>query len=192
MPRTRLEIMAQIAIDLLGKSPGARVKVRAPDGAFIEVGGKELRGTILQEFLTGLDPELERKRQGAWQTLEGSTADRHAQAAHSMREVLQQLLDRLAPREQVERAPWYSKLKQGQGVTRSMRVRWAIAGDSTNISQSLLRLIDSLAEAVDATYARLSAEGHERKAGKDRSTRACLSACDSLIELIGASREDAV
>ena len=192
MSPTKLETMARVVMHLLEGRPGTRIKVCAADGTYIEVGGEEYRKTLPLEFLLGLDPELERKRQGAWQTLEGSTSDRHAQAAHSMREVLSQLLDRLAPREQVQKAQWYKKPERGDPVTRAMRVRWAIAGDSTDVSESMLKQIDTLAEAINATYTKLSAEGHGRKAGKDRTTRACLNACESVIELIVASRENMV
>jgi hypothetical protein len=41
-----------------------------------------------------------------------------------------------------------------------MRVRYALAGTSSEVSQSTMRLIDSLAETVDETYAKISSEAH--------------------------------
>lgn len=206
MAPTKLEKMAKVIIDLYDRTSDAKIKVSANNGSFIEISRQEYRSTVekrrshtpqirsstsissLQGFLTELDAELERKRQGAWQTLEGNTVDKHAQAANSMRDVLRQLLDKLASREEVQKASWYSKPEEGDTVTREMRVRWAIAGDSANVSRSTLKQIDTLAEAVDATYAKLSAEGHKGTAGEDQITRACLKACESVIELIAASQ----
>ena len=196
MSPTKLEKIAKVVTDLYERTNAATIKVRADDGSYVEMKREEYRRTVrekktpVQNFLTKLDPELERKRQGAWQTLEGRTADKHAQAANSMRDVFSQLLDRLAPAGQVKKASWYKKPKSGDPVTRAMRVRWAIRGDSASVSSSTLGQIESLVKAVDATYAKLSAEGHARKGGKDQISRACMNACESAIELIAASREN--
>jgi len=69
-------------------------------------------------------------------------------------------------------------------------VRYAIARASVNISTSTLEQINTLSRAVDATYAKLSAEGHQRGAGKDRLTSAYLKACESVMELIVVSEEN--
>ena len=195
MSPTKLEKIAKVVSDLYETTDATTIKVGADNGTYIEVKREEYRkivrkrGNPAQDFLMKLDPQLERKRQGAWQTLEGSTADKHAQAANSMRDVLSQLLDRLAPSAEVTKASWYKKPKQGNPVTRAMRVRWAIAGNLANVNSSTLEQIETLVKAVDAAYAKLSAEGHEGKPGKDRITHACINACESVIELIAATRE---
>ena len=61
---------------------------------------------LIQSFLEGIDPELESKRVGAWHALESNLPDSLSQASHSMREVLRQLLEKLAPASQVELSPW--------------------------------------------------------------------------------------
>jgi hypothetical protein len=196
MAATKLEKMAKVVIDLLEGTNAARIKIGAVNGTYIQVDTEEYRRAVrkrrdpVHDFLMQLDPQLERKRQGAWQTLKGTSADKHAQAAHSMREVLSQLLDRLAPKERVKKASWYKKPKSGDPVTRAMRVRWAIAENSANVSSSKLKQVESLVKAIDATYANLSAEGHARKVGKGQVSQACISACESVIELIAASREN--
>jgi len=197
MALTELERIAKVVTDLYERTNAAIIKVAADDGTYIEVKREEYRrlvsqrGNTVEDFLMTIDPQLERKRQGAWQTLEGSTSDRHAQAANSMRDVLSQLLDNLAPAEQVKEASWYMKPKSGDPVTRAMRVRWAIAGNSTDVSSSTLEQIESLVKAVGSTYTKLSAEGHAREVGKDQISRACINTCESVIELIAASRENA-
>ena len=139
--------------------------------------------------LMELDPQLERRRSGAWQALQSATDDRYSQAATSMREVLRQLLDKLAPDRNVIDATWYRKPRQGASVvTRAMKVRYAVGGKSNSVSESTLRQINALAHVVDTTYARLSSEVHKEPASQDNIARALLKACESLMELILAER----
>ena len=46
MPRSQLHNLAKVVIGLYEKSPDARIKVRAADGAFIEVDNREIREAI--------------------------------------------------------------------------------------------------------------------------------------------------
>lgn len=143
---------------------------------------------IIQNFLEEIDPELEIKRSGAWQALENGTFDGPSQASHSMREVLRQLLDKIAPESEVEKAPWYKKSKDGPSVTRNMRIHYAIAGKSSVESESTLSLISGMSETVNSMYAKLSAESHSDKRVKTSSVRMYLNACESLIGLIATER----
>jgi hypothetical protein len=195
MSRANLEQLARVVVDLLERTGAEKVHVHAADGTSVELKREEVHRSagqsvsLLQGFLQALDPDLERKRQGAWQTLEGGTSDRYVQAAHSMREVLRLLLDMLAPTEQVKKTPWYTKPKSGDPVPRAMRVRYALADCSMNFSKSTAELIDSLAKTVDATYTKLCAEAHAQTTGGGRIAAACLRACESVMELIVANRE---
>ncbi|MCE7740021.1 MAG: Hsp70 family protein [Candidatus Heimdallarchaeota archaeon] len=143
---------------------------------------------LIQSFLEGIDPELESKRAGAWRVLESNLPDSLSQASHSMREVLRQLLDKLAPVSQVELSPWYQKPKDGPPITRPMRIRYAIAGPSSIPSESTLAFINGMAEAIAAMYAKLSAETHSAKKPKISTTRMYLNSCEALIGLIATER----
>jgi len=143
---------------------------------------------LIQSFLESIDPELESKRAGAWRVLESNLPDSLSQASHSMREVLRQLLDKLAPASQVELSPWYQKPKDGPPITRPMRIRYAIAGPSSIPSESTLAFINGMAEAIAAMYAKLSAETHGAKKPKISTTRMYLNACEALIGLIATER----
>jgi hypothetical protein len=143
---------------------------------------------IVQVFLESIDPELEVKRAGAWEAIESNRPDARTQASHSMREVLRLLLDRLAPTEEVIRAPWYKKPKNGAPVTRAIRIRYALAGMSDVTSESTLSLVTDLAAAVDSMYAKLSAESHSDKQVTATATRMYLSACEAVIGLIASQR----
>jgi hypothetical protein len=144
--------------------------------------------TLIQNFLEQVAPDLEIKRSGAWQALESGTQDGPAQATHSMREVLRQLLDKIAPASEVQQAPWYKKPKDEPPVTRAMRIRYAITGMADIESESTLSLINGMAEAVNSMYAKLSAESHSEKRLKISTVRMYLNACESLIGLIATER----
>jgi hypothetical protein len=143
---------------------------------------------FIQEFLENIDPSLEQKRAGAWEAVESNRSDSLAQASHSMREALRQLLDKLAPTEDIQKAPWYKKPKEGSSVTRAMRIHYAIAGTSEVSSESTLSLINDLAAAADSMYAKLSAESHSDKRAKVQATKMYLFACEAVIGLIVTER----
>jgi len=144
---------------------------------------------LIQSFLEQICPDLESKRVGAWQALESGSQDGPAQASHSMREVLRQLLDTLAPESVIKKAPWYDKPKEGASVTRDMRIRYAISGVSEVESESTLSLIKGMAEAVNSMYAKLSAESHSDTRLKASTVRMYLNACEALIGLIASERK---
>ena len=144
---------------------------------------------LIQNFLENIDPELELKRAGAWEAVESNRADSRAQASHSMREVLRQLLDKLAPTKEVLKTPWYKKPESGASVTRAMRIRYALAGVSDVASESTFSLVNDIAAAVDSMYAKLSAESHSNKRATVSATRMYLAACEAVIGLIASQRQ---
>jgi hypothetical protein len=141
----------------------------------------------LSVLLNEIDPDLELKRRGAWQTFRGESNDRISQAAHSMREVIRLLLDCLAPEEKILHAPWYQKPRVKPDVTRKMKVRFAIGGASSEISDSTVDFVDSLANAADEAYYKLSAEAHTSGKGY-KQAEAFLKAGEAVILLILTNR----
>lgn len=138
----------------------------------------------ISRLLNSIDPILEEKRQGAWITLKGNSTDRIPQATHSMREVLRQLLDKLAPDEDVKVTSWYSKPTKSPEVTRSMKVRYILSGSGRPASESTLKRIDSYAKAVNMTYDELSSEAHKYGSSIESTAETLLEACEIVIKLI--------
>jgi hypothetical protein len=101
-----------------------------------------------------------------------------------MREVLRQLLDILGPEEKVKKASWYVAPKTGSPVHRNMRIRYALAGDNKDVSESTFKMISSLSDAVDTVYAKLSAQTHEEEKGISIVAEGCLQACEAIIMLV--------
>ncbi len=144
--------------------------------------------TFIQSFLEGIDPELEAKRMGAWEALNSNRPEGLVQATHSMREVLRQLMDTLSPVEKVQNAPWYEEPKDEAKVTRNMRIRYAIAGDSMDVSESTLDLIKGYSAATNSVYSKLSAQSHSDKKPTVTATRMYLVACETVIGLIATAK----
>lgn len=103
----------------------------------------------LDEALARVNPNLCDLREGAWSRLESGSADGLRQAADSMRELVDQVLQFLAPIEEVRRAKWFVRDESSDtGVTRAHRARlamekrWGSACDATceQLSASVRRL----------------------------------------------------
>jgi len=144
--------------------------------------------TFVQSFLESIDPELELKRLGAWEALNSNRPEGRVQATHSMREVLRLLLDRLSPAEKVQKTIWYKKPDSGASITRAMKIRYAIAGDSNEISESTFSLIRDMSATVESMYAKLSSQSHTEKKTTITATRMYLIACETTIGLIATAR----
>ncbi len=116
------------------------------------------RGALddLDRALTDLDSALLTVRHGAWAALDSSQPDALRQAAHSGRELIRQVLDRLAPDAEVKKASWF----QTGVVRRRDRVRLAMEKCQGRASQSTARIIEAQCNLMDATYDRLSALAH--------------------------------
>jgi hypothetical protein len=166
--------------------PPSKVERPEPKTSLSEV--PTVTTTFIQNFLESVDPELELKRLGAWEALNSNRPEGRVQATHSMREVLRLLLDKLSPAEKVQKTSWYKRPDSGASITRAMKIRYAIAGDSNEISESTLSLIRDMSATVESTYARLSAQSHTEKKTTITATRMYLIACETTIGLIACAR----
>lgn len=135
-------------------------------------------------LLNSVDPLLEEMRLGAWLTFKGNNPDKIRQAAQSMREVLRQLLNKLAPDGDVRGASWYTEPTKDPKVTRRMKVQYILSGDSGTGSKSTVDFIDSVATAWEMTYSRLSSEAHKAGRSIESTAETLLKACEIVIMLI--------
>ena len=116
-------------------------------------------------MLRDIDAELVDIRRGAWQTFRSESADSMRQAFHSMRELVRELLKRIAPDDQVKRAPWY-QLPKGtvSPVTRKQRARFVLVGfDTANPRSrvdSLAKWLELVEQSLNSAYGQLSAVAH--------------------------------
>jgi hypothetical protein len=92
----------------------------------------------LENMLNALDPNLSSMYRGAWKALSSGNEEAYRHCISSARELLRQLLDKLAP----------------GSMTRKQRVK-EITGSSTQAE-----LVDAIADVVDKLYAVQSAKEH--------------------------------
>lgn len=116
----------------------------------------------LEEILVRVSPRLAVMWVGAWETLDGNSPDRFRQAAHSVREVLAQMLHTLAPDE----AFTAEERRNGpdKRPSRKMRFKKALG---VNGSKGGAELMENLCRTIDSTYDTLSgiAHTHEENLG---------------------------
>lgn len=127
-------------------------------------------------------------RHGAWEAFRRDAADANAQACHSMRGVLTDLLDQYSPVEEVQRAEWWEPDDDARdGVTKRQKIRYFVAGD---------RRIEVDAEEMDRQVDRAYAAHHNAVGiahGEqvDReATRAALIALEDAIGTLLNQREN--
>jgi len=153
----------------------------------VEVG--EHSAGKLPDMLKLIDPYLEDKRIGAWVTFKGDSPDKIAQSTHSMREVLSQLLEELAPDTNVGEASWYIEPSGNPKVNRKMRVRYILSDKETPASKSSVKFIDSLSNTTEEMYAQLSKEAHKHGASLESKAETYLKSCEIVILIILQNRK---
>jgi hypothetical protein len=113
----------------------------------------------LKSELEKINASLASMVEGAWQTLmDESKLDRYRQAADSMRDVITNLLNLLAPHEEVKQAEWYEQIADKNQATRNQRVKYAIMGGKPEIAidEKDLEEINNLAKDTNDAYHNLS------------------------------------
>lgn len=131
------------------------------------------RKTELVEKLRKVDSVLALRLEGAWQTLnDTSKADRVSQAGTSFRELITALLNRFAPREDVEFAWWFeSDPDNDRRPTRKQRIRYAIVGNNKDISEKELDVIIELVNNLYKEFDKLNKVTHLQKYDTDLDSR---------------------
>lgn len=129
-----------------------------------------------------LDTELERInerfpdiRRGAWETYGGGGSDKDRQACHSMRELLNQVIDEIIPDEMKQLV---RSNKKEDRPKRQEKIR-AILGSSSEAKH-----VEALARLYDVTYDRLSAVSHARTRNDEMSIEFALSSAQHVLAYI--------
>lgn len=115
----------------------------------------------LDVALKALEPGLVELRKAANIGAISNEPETVRAAAHNARELLRQTLSFLAPDDEIKsQAGFQPSPKSESGITRKMRVGYAMKKRKGNLSESDVRIIEALEDVVDAIYYRLSAEAH--------------------------------
>jgi hypothetical protein len=144
--------------------------------------------------LKDIQPRLAEKFDGAWKTLnEKTNPDRFRQAAHSMREVLSESVQILAPDEDVAKAGWFKKSGEKK-PTQRQRVKFAIIGNrkEETIAEEDIDTITRLMDDARNRYKELNKIAHAREKEAEKLfplTESYLSSCQEIIKTILELRE---
>ncbi len=114
----------------------------------------------LDQALSSIDESLKSLRYGAKSALKDYSHDSTRQGAHSARELIRQVLTKLAPNDIVMNEDWYSKpIDSSTPVTRRMRIRYIL--QLKNIpSKSDRAITENACDLIDKLYCKLSLEAH--------------------------------
>ena len=128
----------------------------------------------LDSALIKIDSQLLSLRDGAHEAITSKRQDSVRQAAHSMRELLRQVLDKLASEDEIKNQ---SGFNPNDKITRKMRVRFSYKKIHGSASYTQIDLIESQCVMIDNLYGSLSDEAHRDVALQHRDVQ----------ELIGIS-----
>src|SRR5438046_6184290 len=119
-----------------------------------DVGREALRRGTLDELdaaLAKINPHLLEVRRGAWSALASNQPDSLRQAAHSARELIDQVLKEGAPDEIIKAQPdFISDQNSKTGVTRRMRIRFFLKKLHGKASDNDLEIVERAADLVEA------------------------------------------
>lgn len=138
----------------------------------------------LESELRKISKQLADMYVGAWQTMQDtSKQDRIRQSSHSMRDLLSQFLDFLAPTDKVKQAEWYVPEHKSRKPTQTQRAKYAIMGERSEkmFGEKDLKMIDVLIKDVRKAYEDLSRLSHSRKEENSNLAESYMKRCEDII-----------
>jgi hypothetical protein len=145
------------------------------------------RGTLdeLDVALQKLDPHLIEVRRGIWSALDSRRPHSLAQAAHSARELIDQVLKAGAPDEKV-RIPsdFQPDATSSSGITRRMRLKFVMREYRSAMSESSLAIAASAADLVLAVDKKLMAEAHTRAESQYEEVKSAVIAAETALRAV--------
>lgn len=123
------------------------------------------RGALdaLDSALVRIRPHLAEVRAGAWEAVHSGRSDSLRQAAHSGRELIDQVLKEGAPDDQVKAQPnFIANSSSSTGVTRKHRLKFLMKKFKGSESASALTIAEEAYDLVIAVDDRLKGASHSR------------------------------
>lgn len=141
----------------------------------------------LRVLLRPFDPKYLHMLEGSEAALQMESQDHLSQAAHSMRDLFQQLIEDLAPADAVKQQPWFEPTPGAPGgVSRMSRLRYISYGSGETFDEDEIKQLDEAAEgakiALDLSIAR--AHDHDPQLKKPQVELAIDHARFSLLEVL--------
>ena len=145
------------------------------------------RGTLddLDAALSSINPHLMDIRRGAWAALASDQPDSLRQAAHSGRELIDQVLKDGAPDAAIKGEPNFKPDPSSQSsITRRMRLRYLMQKNKGAISDSDLAVAEKACDLVMAVDAKLMAHAHSRSVPPRQDIKDALDVAEIALKRI--------
>jgi DNA-binding PadR family transcriptional regulator len=140
----------------------------------------------LDKALAEISSHLVEIRAGAWAAASSRRPDAVRQAAHSGRELIEQVLKEGAPDQQVRARPWFQPNPNAKGtdITRKHRLKFLMETRRSNLSESDLEVAMKADELVLAVDKKLQALSHERMSSSAQDVTDSLRAAEIALRRI--------
>jgi hypothetical protein len=134
-------------------------EIQVPDLPLI--GSREQLQRDLAEHLSTFAPKYRHMLDGSEAALHESGPDHLGQAAHSMRDLFQTLIEELADAKVVKQQPWFKVNPEAPGgVSRLHRLRFLLIGSGEQMTDEQLSQLDLVAEAAKLALDLAISRGH--------------------------------
>jgi Predicted pPIWI-associating nuclease len=144
-------------------------------------------GTLddLDVELEKLDAHLIEVRRGIWSALDSCQPHALAQAAHSARELVDQVLKAGAPDDRVKAAPDFQPdVSSSSGITRRMRLKFLMRESKGEMSERDLVIAEKAADLVLAVDKKLMGEAHSRTENEYEQVKAAIVAAETALRAV--------
>jgi predicted pPIWI-associating nuclease len=153
-----------------------------------DAGLEALRTGVLDELdavLLKINPHLLEVRRGAWSALASGQPDSLRQAAHSARELLEQVLKEGAPDGEVKEKAWFQPDKTSKnGVTPRMRLRVVMEKHRESVSNADLRIAEAACELVFVVDTTLQGLSHSRSEPQPDQVKIAVATTENALRLV--------
>lgn len=153
-----------------------------------EEGRKVLdRGALddLDRVLAALSPEFVNMRRGAWRASNSQAPDTLRQAAHSGRELVSQVLQRVSPDDEVRAQSWFKpNPSKAHEVSRKARYKHAILKRCRGWSESDLDVALKAGDLLEAQHKKLSANAHAHGPVDRQAVNDALNTMDMVLRVL--------
>jgi len=145
------------------------------------------RGTLddLDRALADLSPEFVNMRRGAWRASRSQAPDTLRQSAHSGRELVNQVLQRVSPNDEVQAQSWFSpNPNKPQEVSRKARYKHAILKRDRTWSETDLDVALKAGELLEAQHKKLNANAHAHGPVDRQAVHDALATMDMVLRIL--------
>jgi hypothetical protein len=165
----------------INESPNEPPSVPQPD----RVQSRLELHTALRDMLSHLDPAFVEMLDGSETALQAGFPDSLSQAAHSMRDLYEQVIETLAPSEVVSQQPWFAPTPEARGrVFQKIRLKFILPGPITQVDDTLIDQLDEEAGAAKDILDLCIARAHDPSLSKEEATLAIDQARHSLLSVL--------